>query len=124
MPPVCGDPSFHDLAVMVGKLQVLVDQLEKRILDRFAGLDQNMMLATTMLDKRLDGMNHLQAQLKDLSNNMISRAEHNVLEKDVRHLQQVDANRDGRIAVIGAISGFLASLSIGVVLLLLAHWWR
>ena len=77
-----------------------LEELEKRVMQRFDLNDRALDKAYAAMDKRLDGMNEFRDALKDQANRMATRSELEALEEKVEDLRRNKANLDGRLAVL------------------------
>ncbi len=92
-------------------LERRIDDIERRMLDRFLLNDQALTKAEMMMTARLNAMNEFRDALKDQANRMATRMELEKVDESVRELQRAKANLDGRLFVIsGLISASVAFL--------------
>jgi hypothetical protein len=114
------------LAAVERLLCFKVEALERSVTARLDALDRATQLATSTMDKRLEGMNEFRAQLKDQAGTFLSRQELEafkaLVETDMRVLRQANAEAKGKasqqsvlVSNIIAIAGLvLALLSLGL----------
>ena len=82
-----------------------LEDLERRIQDRFMQGDSAVTKAERTMNERLNSMNEFRDALRDQANRMATRMELDKLEEDVQELRRVKANLDGRLVVLsGGIS--------------------
>lgn len=82
-----------------------LDDLERRVLDRFVLSDAAVNKAERTMDARLNSMNEFRDALRDQANRMATRAEMEILRDQIGDLRRAKANLDGRlIAITGGIS--------------------
>ena len=82
-----------------------LEDLERRMLDRFLQGDSAVTKAERTMNERLNSMNEFRDALRDQANRMATRVEVDKLEEDVQELRRGKANLDGRLVVLsGGIS--------------------
>lgn len=72
---------------------------------RFAEAKEAVDKAVTAMDKRLEGMNEIRA-------NMATKIEVEGLREQVQELRRARANLDGRLAIVAAGAGAVAALLV------------
>jgi hypothetical protein len=92
-----------------------INDLERRIMERFQQNDTAISKAERAMNTRLDAMNEFREALRDSTGRMITRPEHDTLEARLRIQEQFRANLDGRILTISALVGGGISIVVGVV---------
>lgn len=84
-------------------LERRIDDLERRMLDRFLLNDQALTKSETRMTDRLHSMNEFREALKDQTNRMATRMELEKVDESVRELQRAKANLDGRLFVLSGV---------------------
>jgi len=89
-----------------------LEDLDKRLMDRFHLGDMAISKAERTMAARLDSMNEFRDALRDQANRMATRVEVEKLEEQLQELRRAKANLDGRLFVMSG----LVSISVSVVL--------
>jgi hypothetical protein len=84
-------------------LERRIDDLERRMLDRFLLNDQALTKSETRMTDRLHSMNEFREAMKDQTNRMATRMELEKVDESVRELQRAKANLDGRLFVLSGV---------------------
>lgn len=90
-----------------------IDDLDRRVADRFTLSDQAVAKAERTMNDRLNSMNEFRDALRDQANRMATRTEMENLEAQVNELRRVAANFDGRVAMAAALISVLTSVVVG-----------
>jgi hypothetical protein len=89
---------------------------------RFVAAEKAIMLAKEDIDRRLDAMNELRAQITLERTEFVTRAwytqAHDALEERLRTVEQFKSNIDGKIYMLG---GLLIIMQIGLAAIV--HFW-
>lgn len=94
----------------------------ERILDEKDSSHQRALdLATESMSHRLDAMNQFRKQLEDERHKYIRLEQFQMIQDRVRSLEERDASRSGRQAVVLTMTTVVAGLLATVVTLLLRH---
>ncbi len=91
-------------------LERLIDELDKRIDQRFILIDLAITKAEVALAARLQAMNEFRDALKDQAGRMATRVELDHLTEEVNELRRNKANLDGRMAMLAAIASVVVYL--------------
>jgi hypothetical protein len=119
------ESAFQDNISLKEYFLSLLKERKDEFENRFIAMDRAIGIATTSLDKRLDGMNEFRATLKDQGNTFVTKAEYqgryDELSKQVEDLRLSRATLEGKasaksVYVAYVISGI--SLLLGIVSLL------
>lgn len=86
-----------------------LEDLERRVTERFALQSALLQASEVALRERLHGMNEIREAMKDQSNRMATRHEMERLDQIVRELQKARANLDGRIVATGGLGGVMVA---------------
>jgi membrane protein required for beta-lactamase induction len=97
-----------------------IDELDRRMVDRFVLSDAAVAKAERTMNERLNSMNEFRDALRDQANRMATRLEVEKIDEVVRDLQKAKANLDGRLLVMA--SGI--SIFVSMVLWLVARFVR
>jgi len=89
--------------------------LKEHIESRISSLEKATELARQQLEKRLEGMNEVRAQLKEQTSNFISRAEYD--SKHERLLTEIRDLRESRAELQGKASQKSLNLTLGVAII-------
>ena len=92
--------------------------LKEYFLSMITAIESSRKLAFDAMDKRLEGMNEFRAALKDQASGFITRAEHNLILKEIQDLRefrikleskadQSSVNKVSSIAIVGLILSFI-----------------
>lgn len=87
-----------------------LDDLERRLDDRFAWSEQAVAKAEQLMGNRLAAMNEFRDALKDQANRLATRIELEALASQVHELRREKANLDGRLLVVSACISLVMTL--------------
>ncbi len=99
-------------------VEALLEELTKRVEQRFDSNDIAIRLGREAVDARLTLLNELRGIVTDRLGNTITRPEHDKLVGDVQELQKTQANRDGRMWVVSGSMSTIAVLAMWII----SHW--
>ena len=116
----------HGGVSLRGYLDLKIADLEKYFTEMIISRDKALLVALATMEKRLDGMNHLKAQLDDREKTYIPRlqyeVEHKVLSDRVDELRLSRALLEGKASQFSVnIAMFISfvSMMIGVISIIL-----
>jgi hypothetical protein len=101
-------------------IEVKAEWLEKLIVSKAEAAERALELAKENLSIRLEGMNQFRAQLDKQAATFITRAEHNVVEREIQSLRESRAELAGKAdqkTVNTALILSVCSLIIGILAL-------
>jgi hypothetical protein len=98
-----------------------IDDLEKRIFERFTLNDAFLSKTESALRDRLQGMNEFREALKDQTNKMATRLEVEKIEREIQILTNRNANFDGRLVILSGIISIVISMSIYILSKMFIH---
>ena len=93
-------------------LERRLDDLDRRLSDRFTLTDRSVTTAAGELRDRLIAMNEFRDALKDQASRMATRLELDKVNEEVQEIRRAKANLDGRLFVV---SGIISALTAGLV---------
>lgn len=89
-----------------------LDDLEKRVVERFASSESAVTKAERTMNERLNSMNEFRDALKDQANRMATRVELDKIDEAVQELQRAKANLDGRLLVLSGSISVIVSITL------------
>jgi hypothetical protein len=94
-------------------LERRIDDLDRRIMERFVNSDQSVAKAERTMNERLNSMNEFRDALKDQANRMATRIELDLTNSRVEELRRDKSRFDGGLLVLsGGVSLVTSILTI------------
>jgi predicted sugar kinase len=115
------EKDFIDLRIREMELRYSIS-LKEFMETKIRSIEQNIEMATRVLDKRLDTMNEFRAQLKDQAGQFVTRSELNLLrqniDSDIRMLREAKSLLDGKASAGSVYIAYILS-AVGLIISIL-----
>lgn len=84
--------------------------LKEFFLVKLEAHEKALILAREIMEKRLDGMNHLREEIRDLKTTYATKIEFNIVDKEIQELQKFRAVLEGKASQRSVYLAYLLSL--------------
>jgi two-component sensor histidine kinase len=97
-------------------LERRIEDLDRRITDRFALSDAAVIKAERTMNDRLDSMNEFRDALKDQASRMATREELETVDRMVQELRRAQANLDGRLVILAGTVSLITAIAVSLIM--------
>lgn len=102
--------------------QIQIDAMDKLADSQLMGVREQVKKAKDELDLRLSGMNEFRDTLRDQATRLVSRPEHDALEKRI-HAQELNAaTGQGRSAIFMVLVSGAMSIVVGIIMVVISKF--
>ena len=84
--------------------------LKEFFLSKLESQDKALTLAKEGMDRRLDGMNHIQEQIREMKSTYVSRIEHDTLVKEIRELREFRVSLESKASMMSVYIAYALSI--------------